>query len=64
MKAFIYVLIAIATGLLIYNIFKIDFEHPLQGDSTVALIGVLACLCAIVLLTILIISKRIAQKAK
>lgn len=64
MKIFTYILIAAAAALLTYNITKINFESPLQGDSSVALIGVVACLCAIVLLLILLVSKKIAEKSK
>ncbi len=64
MKIFIYILIACAAGLVIFNLTKLDFEHLLQGDSYVAVIGVLAGLCAILALGILIISKKIASKAR
>lgn len=64
MKIFIYILIACAAGLVIFNLTKLDFEHLLQGDSYVAVIGILAGLCAILALGILIISKKIASKAR
>jgi len=64
MKAFIYILIATAVALLAYNIYKLDFENIFSKDGTVALIGVVACLCAILLMTILLVSKKIAEKAK
>ncbi|MEH6405676.1 MAG: hypothetical protein V7767_00190 [Leeuwenhoekiella sp.] len=62
MKIFIYIMLALAAALLIFNITKIDFNAPLEGNSTVAIISVLACACAIVLLLILQISKKIAKK--
>lgn len=64
MKIFIYILIALATGLLIFNITKVDFENPLSDDSTVAVISVLASACAVLLLVILAVSRIIASKAK
>ncbi len=64
MKVFIYILILITVGLLAFNIYKLDFENLLSKDGTVALIGVIACLCAILLIGILLISKKIAEKAK
>lgn len=64
MKTFIIILITLATGLLIYNATLIDFQKPFVGDSSTALIGVLASLCVIVLLSILLISKKIAKKAR
>ena len=64
MKIFIYILIGIASGLLIYNATIIYYSSPLEGNSSTALIGILASLCVIVLLAILLISKKIAKKAK
>lgn len=64
MKVFIYILIAMASGLVIFNATKLDFDHLLQGDSTVAAISVLAGLCAILVLGILLISRKIASKVK
>lgn len=64
MKYLMYAIIAIATLLLGYNVTKIDWKQPFQGDSSVALIGVLACACAILLLVILMLSKKIEHKSK
>lgn len=64
MKYFMFAMIAIATVLLGYNVTKIDWGQPFQGDSSVALIGVLACACAILLIVILMLSKKIARKSK
>lgn len=64
MKIFIYILIALATGLVIFNSTKLDFDQLFEGDSAVASISILAGLCAILLLGILLISKRIASKVK
>ena len=58
------VLILIGLGLIAYNATIIDFTHPLEGDSTVALIGIVASLCAIMLLLIFMTSKKIAEKLK
>ena len=58
------VLIILALGLMAYNVTLVDFENPLQGDSTIALIGILASLCAVVLLLIFIASKKIEKKLK
>ena len=64
MKTFNLILIIIALGLIVYNATLIDFTNPLQGDSTVAIIGVVAALCAVLLLLILNISKRIQNKIR
>ncbi|NAY91489.1 hypothetical protein GTQ34_06130 [Muricauda sp. JGD-17] len=58
------ILIVLALGLIAYNVTLVDFENPFQGDSTIALIGILASLCAVVLLLIFIASKKIEKKLK
>lgn len=63
MKILIYILIAIATGLIIYNFTFLDFDNLLAGESKVALVGVLASGCVILLMVILLMSKAIAKKA-
>ena len=64
MKTLIYIFLALATGLLIFNVFHIDFDAPLEGDSFAAVIGVGASLCAVVLLVILQVALRIKKKVK
>lgn len=56
--------ILIAIGLIIVNITKIDVNNPLAGDSSIALIGLVAGLIVIVLLLLLNISKAIQKKSK
>ncbi len=56
------ILIVLALALMAYNVTMIDFENPFEGDSTVALIGILAPLCAIALLLIFRTSKKIERK--
>ncbi len=58
------IIIILAMGLIVYNVTLVDFENPLQGDSTIALIGIVASLCAIVLLLIFMASKKIEKKLK
>ena len=62
MKIFIRVLMILALVMAVYNTTKVDFEAPLQGDSSVAVIGILASLSAFLLLFILLLSKKIAAK--
>lgn len=64
MKILIYVFLALAAGLLVFNVFHIDFEAPLEGDSFAAVVGVGASLCAIILLVILNIALKIQKKIK
>ncbi|MFQ3335706.1 MAG: hypothetical protein ACI94N_001059 [Candidatus Arcticimaribacter sp.] len=62
MKIFIKVLMILALLMAVFNATKIDYDAPLQGDSSVAVIGVLASTCAFLLLFILLLSKKIAEK--
>lgn len=64
MKIFSYIIIAIAIALIGFNLTKVNFSNPFEGDSSVALIGVIAGLCAIVLLLIFKASKSIEEKIK
>lgn len=64
MKIFVYILIALAAGLVIYNTTKLDFNNLLEGDSAIAFICILAGFCAMLLLAILLISKKIEAKSK
>lgn len=56
------VLIVMALLLMAYNVTLIDFEKPFKGNSTIAIIGVIAPLCAILLLLIYRTSKKIQEK--
>lgn len=64
MKIFNAILLIAAFGLIIYNATMIDLNDPFQGDSTVAIIGVVASLCAILLITILNQSKKIQDRIR
>ena len=64
MKTLIYIFLALATGLLIFNVFHIDFNAPLEGDSFAAVIAVGASLYAVVLMVILQVALRIQKKVK
>ena len=61
-KILLAVLIILALVLIAYNVTIVDFAKPLQGDSFVALIGIAAALCAIVLLLIYNTSRKIQKK--
>ena len=64
MKIFTNILLFIAIALIIVNIFLIDFKNPLEGNSMVALIGVVASFCAVLILLIFRMSKKIESKLK
>jgi uncharacterized membrane protein (DUF485 family) len=58
------ILLVLAIALIAYNATLIDFQDPLNGNSIIAIIGILAALCAIVLLLIFITSRKIEKKIK
>lgn len=64
MKIFTTILIFIALGLIIFNFTLLDFQHPFEGDSVVALIGIAAAFCAVFILLIFKMSKKIEEKLK
>jgi hypothetical protein len=59
MKIFTTVLIFLAAALIVFNVTLLDFSEPFKG---VALIGVGASFCAILILLIFRISKKIEEK--
>lgn len=64
MKIFIYILMALAIAVIVYNATILDFNDLLAKDSSIALIGILAAAIVIVLLGILLTSKAIEKKHK
>lgn len=58
------ILIVLAIALIGFNSTMIDFENPFNGDSSVAIIGIIAPICAILLILIYRTSKKIQQKIK
>lgn len=64
MKYLIYALLVLASILLVYNLTMLDFDHLFAGDSSIALVGVFASLCVIVLMLILLVSRTIKDKTE
>ncbi|MCO6147259.1 hypothetical protein [Flavobacterium sp. NRK1] len=64
MKIFIYILIVLALALIVFNITLLDFNNIFRGDSLVALIGIVASLCAVCILFIFKASKNIEEKTR
>ena len=64
MKIFIWILSVIAAGLIIFNATKLDFNALFEGESYTAILTIIAGLCAIILLQILRISKKIETLSK
>lgn len=62
MKILSLILSIIALGLIIFNFTQINFAAPFEGQSMIAIITIIASLCAILLLGILHVSKKIEQK--
>ena len=53
-------LLAIAS--ILFNATLIDFQDPLEGNSLIALIGICASLCAVLLMAIHTTSRKIKDK--
>ncbi|WP_299128239.1 hypothetical protein [uncultured Winogradskyella sp.] len=64
MKIFTWILTIIAVGLVIYNATKLDFNALFKGESYSAVLTIIAGLCAIILLQILRLSKKIDTLSK
>lgn len=62
MKFFLYTIILLAVVLIGYNVTILNFNNLMEGDSAGAVIAIVASLCVIVLMAILLVSKRIAKK--
>lgn len=64
MKIFTSILVVLAIALIGFNITLLDFKKPFDGDSVVALIGIVASVCAVLILLIFRMSKNITEKTK
>ena len=64
MKIATIVLTVIAILLIVFNATKLNFDTPFKGESFTAVITILASFCAIILLQILRISKKIERLQK
>ncbi|MFI0428705.1 hypothetical protein [Mariniflexile sp. HMF6888] len=64
MKILTVIISVAALALIVFNFTKVNFEAPFEGESIIALITILAALCAIVMMLILRVSKRIEEKVK
>ena len=64
MKYFTILVTIIAAGLIVYNATILDFNNLFEGQSIIALITIFASLCAVILLQVLRLSKRVDTKLK
>jgi hypothetical protein len=62
MKIFTTVLLVLAVALIVFNITQLNFNNLFTGDSLIALIGIVASFCAIIILIIFRMSKSIEDK--
>jgi len=64
MKIFTSILVILALALIVFNITLLDFNNLFEGNSAVALIGIIASFCAVCILLIFRMSKMIVEKTK
>lgn len=64
MKRFTIIFTVVALAIIAFNITKVNFQTPFEGDSIVAMITILALLCGIILLQIFRLSKRVERQLK
>lgn len=64
MKIFSYIIIALSIITIIFNATKIDFEKPFEGESTIAIIGIIASFCAILVVTLFRVAKKVVEQTK
>jgi hypothetical protein len=57
-------LVVLALGLIIFNITLLDFNHLFDGKNSIALIGIVASICAVLILLIFKVSKKIEERTK
>tara|TARA_B100001057_G_scaffold117107_1_gene115703 strand:- start:765 stop:962 length:198 start_codon:yes stop_codon:yes gene_type:complete len=62
MKILIRILMVLSFGMVIFNITQVNWDDPLSEKSYIAVIGIMAALCAFLLLLLLILSKKISKK--
>lgn len=64
MNYLIRILFVLAGLLLVFNFTQIDYSQLFNSVNTVPMIAILACLCVLVLLSILLVSKKIERLKK
>lgn len=64
MKIFSIVVIILAIALIAFNVTRLNLQNLFEGNSVVALIGIVSGFCAIVLMAIYLVSKKIEEKTK
>jgi hypothetical protein len=62
MKIATYILMALALGIIIFNITQLDYNNLFEGNSIIGLIGIVASLCALLILAIFRSARLIEEK--
>ena len=64
MKVITRILMFLSLGMILFNLFQLNWQSPLEGKSLIALIGIIASSVCFLLLIILEISKKILAISK
>ncbi len=64
MKIFTAILVFLALALIVFNVTLLDFNNLFQGESLIALIGIVSSFCAVFILLIFRMSKMIEEKTR
>ncbi|SFJ00562.1 hypothetical protein [Myroides guanonis] len=64
MKVFTYIMLAFVVVMIAFNISMLDFKNLFEGESLIALIGIVALLCGACILLIYRTSRMIHDKTK
>lgn len=64
MKIFTYVVYALSLLTIIFNATKVSLEKPFEGESTIALIGIIASFCAALIVTLFMVSRKLVDQTK
>ena len=64
MKIFTYIIIALSLITIVFNATKINFEKPFEGESTIAIIGIVASFCAVLIVTLFMVAKKVVDQTK
>ena len=64
MKLVTYIISVLALAVLIFNINKINFENPLEGNSFTAIITTISAACAILIASALRLAKKVDKLVK
>ena len=64
MKIFTSILVVLALSLIVFNITLLDFNHLFDSKNSIALIGIVASICAVLILLIFKVSKKIEERTK